>query len=321
MYNMSILSTFNTSNNINLLWEILLDELCINSNNKELTGNIKIVFDSNIKLFTAWVASENPKTNIMNLNKHFLSQVVLAVNRIFPHLNIEKNIKRITITSEESANPYKIEDIQASRKNDFEKELEKKRMELDEYMVPQKPQEMDFTYKEIDGKITTMSSLVEEKILQRNTEFENFNNIETATETDKWLLSKDTSVHSEKYNAVQITNDKQKSVSWDVKDTDTPINIFQKHKQHTADNVINQERTQYIEQKSVSLPLWSAALKLLTTSSIPPPSISTSLWRNLSLGCIALVWSTAECTLHQCEITLAVQSAMGPQRPNAAQQK
>ena len=254
MYNMSILSTFNTSNNINLLWEILLDELCINSNNKELTGNIKIVFDSNIKLFTAWVASENPKTNIMNLNKHFLSQVVLAVNRIFPHLNIEKNIKRITITSEESANPYKIEDIQASRKNDFEKELEKKRMELDEYMVPQKPQEMDFTYKEIDGKITTMSSLVEEKILQRNTEFENFNNIETATETDKWLLSKDTSVHSEKYNAVQITNDKQKSVSWDVKDTDTPINIFQKLKQHTTDNVINQERTQYIEQKSVSLP-------------------------------------------------------------------
>ena len=78
---MSNLSKFNNNQNINLLWDVLLDEICINTNNKSLVSNIKTVFESNIKLFTY-----NPNANIMNINKQFLSQVVLAVNRLFPNL-------------------------------------------------------------------------------------------------------------------------------------------------------------------------------------------------------------------------------------------
>ena len=103
---MSNLSKFNNIPNINLLWDVLLDELCINTSNKTLVTNIKTVFESNIKLFTARC---NPKTHIMELNKQFLSQVVFAVNRLFPNLNKqnqEQNIKKINITNEESSEPY-----------------------------------------------------------------------------------------------------------------------------------------------------------------------------------------------------------------------
>ena len=204
---MSNLSKFNNIPNINLLWDVLLDELCINTSNKTLVTNIKTVFESNIKLFTARC---NPKTHIMELNKQFLSQVVFAVNRLFPNLNKqnqEQNIKKINITNEESSEPYKIEDIQLSRQTEFEKGVERKRMELENYMTPQKPKELDFSYGDLDGKITEMDSLISEKMVQRNLDIEqlyNSSNIDPET----WLKPKETSVKTEKINRLQnkLTN-------------------------------------------------------------------------------------------------------------------
>ena len=250
---MSNLSKFNNIPNINLLWDVLLDELCINTSNKTLVTNIKTVFESNIKLFTARC---NPKTHIMELNKQFLSQVVFAVNRLFPNLNKqnqEQNIKKINITNEESSEPYKIEDIHLSRQTEFEKGVERKRMELENYMTPQKPKELDFSYGDLDGKITEMDSLISEKMVQRNLDIEqlyNSSNIDPET----WLKPKETSVKTEKINRLQNkltntnTNDKdfKKKVSFadfssnnaisnnaisnnDINDPSL-INIFQKLK-------------------------------------------------------------------------------------------
>jgi hypothetical protein len=101
---MSNLSQFTNKQNMNLLWDVLLDELHINANNKSVMTNVRAVFEGNIKPFTS---KSNPKSPIMELNKQFLSQVVLAVNRLFPNFTFggeskqEQNIKRITITNEE----------------------------------------------------------------------------------------------------------------------------------------------------------------------------------------------------------------------------
>ena len=215
---MSNLSKFNNIPNINLLWDVLLDELCINTSNKTLVTNIKTVFESNIKLFTARC---NPKTHIMELNKQFLSQVVFAVNRLFPNLNKqnqEQNIKKINITNEESSEPYKIEDIQLSRQTEFEKGVERKRMELENYMTPQKPKELDFSYGDLDGKITEMDSLISEKMVQRNLDIEqlyNSSNIDPET----WLKPKETSVKTEKINRLQnkLTNTNTNTNDKDLK--------------------------------------------------------------------------------------------------------
>lgn len=246
---MSNLSKFNNIPNINLLWDVLLDELCINTSNKTLVTNIKSVFESNIKLFTARC---NPKTHIMELNKQFLSQVVFAVNRLFPNLNKqnqEQNIKKINITNEESSEPYKIEDIQLSRQTEFEKGVERKRMELENYMTPQKPKELDFSYGDLDGKITEMDSLISEKMVQRNLDIEQLYNNSSNIDPETWLKPKETSVKTEKINRLQNkltntnTNDKdlKKKVSFadfssnnaisnnDINDPSL-INIFQKLK-------------------------------------------------------------------------------------------
>jgi hypothetical protein len=282
---MSNLSQFTNKQNINLLWDVLLDELCINLNNKSLISNIRTVFESNIKPFTS---RSNPKTPIMELNKQFLSQVVLAVNRLLPNLtNLQKqeqNIKRITITNDEAAEPYKIEDIQSSRQSEFEKEVEIKRMELENYMTPQKPKELDFTYGNLDGKITAMDSLIAEKLAQRNLDIEQLHNgnYNQTIDPEKWLTSKETSVKNEKnvplsnqpinnrlkhinidgdnisLNQDLNNNKNQKKVSFsDFSDENSSVNIFQKlKKQQPLEEIINTdiEQKQYIEQKSQPLP-------------------------------------------------------------------
>lgn len=281
---------FTNKQNIQLLWEVLLDELQINNNNKSLVNNIRNVFESNIHPFTS---RTKPNASIIELNKQFLSQVVLAVNKLFPNFNEikqrqEQNIKRIQIATEEINEPYKIEDIQASRQTDFERELETKRMDLENYMTPQKPKEVDFSYGNLDGKITSMDSLIADKMNQRNLEVEQFNNSLHNTlgvNPEQWLKSKETSLNNEKnieqklvkndlvknspvnnrlkhinidennnisLNQIITGNKTNKSVSFE----DSNINIFQKLKRQPIEekNYTGFEQKQYVEQKSQPLP-------------------------------------------------------------------
>lgn len=134
---MSNLNNFTIKENLKMLWEILLDELNINSNNVKLISNIKTIFDSNINLF---LLRANKTAPIMTLNKQFLGQVVLAVNQLIPSLKQNQFVKKITITDEEIVEPYKIEDIHASRQNNFEMEVEKKNLNLKNfYHLPNLP--------------------------------------------------------------------------------------------------------------------------------------------------------------------------------------
>ena len=274
----SPVNQFKNKENLKILWDVLLGELNINISNKSIISNIRTVFESNINPFTTRV---NPKSNIMELNKQFLSQVVLAVNRLFPNFTSfnevnqkqEQNIKRITISNEEVTEPYKIEDIHSSRQSEFEKELEIKRMEMENYMTPQKPKELDFSDKNSDGRIKAMDSLVADKMAQRNIEIEQFqnNNYNTTIDPDKWLTPKETSIKNEKTIiepkvieqkhiiknnqnsrlkhisidsnnnitlSIDETDQKIKKVSWDddSADKESTINIFNKLKKQPLQN-------------------------------------------------------------------------------------
>lgn len=263
---MNNFTQFMSKDNINLLWDVLLDELHVNPTNKSLISNVKIVFESNIKPFTARI---NPNANIMDLNKQFLSQVVLAVNKLFPK---DQNIKRITIMDEEVFEPYKIEDIHASRQSDFEREVEKKKIELENYMTPQKPMNVDFSDKYSDGKIVAMDSLIAEKMTQRNMEMEELHNSnynKTDINPQEWLSSKETRESQPNNNIYEKNNniDKQnvklkyitpdgnilnqkidKKVSW----SDDSINIFKKLKRVEPQD--DNKKQQYVEQVSTALP-------------------------------------------------------------------
>ena len=152
---------FINKQNAELLWDVILDEFKIDNNSSSnIRDNIKTIFDTNFNIF---VSKANPNLNIMVLNKQFLSQVVLAVNKVMPNL---KEIKRIKI--EETDMPYKIEDIHNSRKNEFDIELEKRVNDFEKYINPNKPLNVDFSDKIVETKIIEMDELIAQKMNERN---------------------------------------------------------------------------------------------------------------------------------------------------------
>ena len=272
---------FTNKENLNLLWNVLLDEFNINNSNTKLINNIKIVFESNINPF---ILKANPRSNIMELNKLFLSQVVLAVNKLLTSANVNNGFKRINISNEDILNePYKIEDIQASRQSDFDKNVEQKRMDLENYMTPQKPKEPNFSDNKSDSKITSMDSLIAEKMAERNLEIEQLHNsnFNTTINTDNWLTSQETSLKNNK-SFITKNNDSNNNITLSINETDQQsqhiakkvswnnniltdekeptINIFNKLKKQPINiepNIeieIERRTIQYAEQKSISLP-------------------------------------------------------------------
>ena len=193
----------------------------------------------------------------MDLNKEFLSQVVLAVNKLFPKQNV--NVKRITITDEDVGEPYKIEDIHASRQSDFDKELERKRIEMETYMTPPKPKELVFSDNMTIDKITSMETIIAEKITQRNMEISSHYDYTNSDikPSDQWLTPIETSIKNE-----NPTPDKSKKVSWNEPSMNMSMNIFNKLKQTQQPPTIDVK--QYSEQKSMPLPNGMATKEMTT---------------------------------------------------------
>jgi len=182
-----VLTKFINKQNLKLLWDVLLDELHIDPNNKPIVTNIRTVFESNIQPFTKNTsANMNGNTQLVSLNKQFLSQVLIAVNRLFPNLKQEQDFKRIQISSEE-VSPYKIEDIRDARQDNFEKQLHLKRADFENYINLNKPKELDFSEKIDDDKITEMDTLIAETVARRKFDIEQIQNTIVTEDPENWL--------------------------------------------------------------------------------------------------------------------------------------
>jgi hypothetical protein len=231
------IKNFLNSKNVSMLWEVLLDELNINPNSSTLVQNIKTVFDGNISLFTT---KANPNMGLMNLNKLFLNQVLIAVNQLFPNLKQDQQMKLINISDELIGEPYKVEDIHNARQTDFEKQVTDKRAEFENSINQKKPQPVDFSDKvEPELKIMEMEALIAETMAKRKFDIEQIQgtnanaNTNTVTNTKKPL-----SVQSKAEKTVSFND----NVTLHIDDyenennvePDVQHNIFNKLKKTTA---------------------------------------------------------------------------------------
>ena len=188
-----------------MLWEVLLDELNVNLDNKVIMTNVKTVFESNINLF---ISKANPSSGLMNLNKLFLSQIITAVNRLFPNLKQDQDqqqMKLINISDEiMNDEPYKVEDIHSARQTDFEKQVNQRRSDFDNLVNIKKPKELDFSDKTDNSKIMEMEALIAETVAKRKFDIDqiqtnlNTNTYTNTNNSEEWLTSNETSLRSDK---------------------------------------------------------------------------------------------------------------------------
>ena len=206
-------ANFVNKQNIKILWDVLLGELNMKNDNTSLVNNIRSVFESNISPFTARM---NPKSSLMDLNKLFLSQVVVAVNRLFPNLKQQQQMRKINISDEvleTSFNqklphsldfvPFYNENIAPTFKDTSGKTLAPPLQDPQGTM-----KKVDFTDKNSDEKITEMQLLIAETMAKRNFEVEQFeisNNSNLSSESETWLQSTNTSVKTDRQNALKET--------------------------------------------------------------------------------------------------------------------
>jgi len=202
------IKNFLNNKNVLMLWEVLLDELHINPNSSTVVQNIKTVFDGNISLFTT---RANPNAGLMNLNKLFLNQVLIAVNQLFPNLKQEQQMKLINISEEIIGEPYKVEDIHNARQTDFEKQVSDKRNEFESSINLKKPQPVDFSDKvEPEMKIMEMEALIAETMAKRKFDIEQIQGTNPNTNVNSNILKKSVSfddnvtLHVDDYESINI---------------------------------------------------------------------------------------------------------------------
>lgn len=245
---MNNIQQFKKKDNISILWIVLLDEIRVLGSETNILNSIKQIFDKNINLF---IGNANNSNTLIELNKQFLVQIISAINVLFPHLKERSNMKSITIYPDEvKSELYKIEDIQESRKKDFDINFEKRKSEFEHYMVGNRPQEVDFSDKNTDIEIKPIENLIAEKIAERNVELNTLKNSNIEIQNITPEMDK-------KSNISLSINDKVegvKHVSWNsntINETELiPRNIFDTLKIKKTDV----SERQYVEQESSVLP-------------------------------------------------------------------
>ena len=279
------LSKFANKDNIKLLWDVLLDELTVDVSNAKNMQNIRTIFDSNLNLF---VSRTNLNIPLIQLNKTFLGQMLVAVNSLFP----KENLKKIIITNEEVNEPYKIEDIQAERQTEFDLQLEKKRKELETYMTLKKPNTVDFSDKFEDGRITAMDELVAEKIASRNMDIEQISTLynSNTNANDTWLKSKETSVKMDKINPnininppspINIGNSKLKYLNFD-QNNNVSLNLntdktVKKVSWNNSDEIIKEESITNNTNNTNNTNIFSKLKKTKVEEELIPESIAKEI--------------------------------------------
>jgi hypothetical protein len=200
---------FITTENIEMIWEIVLDDIKPRLNSQEQFTNARGFFINQARLF--FEREKNVPQNLMEMNKKFISLIMNSFNsqpqqRQMPQQAPTKQL-------------FKAEDIQAERLSAFEKGLAEKKndfMNLMTVPVPEAPKFSDSSRDEPIGG--AMGELIARTLAQRNFDVETIHKTTNKEDVEKWLKPAETSVKVEKVqqkqqNASQL-EEKQKQYQY-----------------------------------------------------------------------------------------------------------
>ena len=244
---------FVSKQNTAMLYDILLRELKINENSVWIP-QIKQIFTNNINFF---LANANFNNSLLELNKLFLKQTTIAINKLIPDLK-----KKITILPDDINFPHKIEDIKNIRKDLFNEELNFKKMEFDSAMNVEKPNIINFSDDYTTEKIINMEQLLSDKINERERdsqiEFSTTlpNTVENGIPNNLIKLNFERMIQTEEDDINDINDINDKNINDKNIINENIINENKKKKVNfNLDEIIPEIKTTiYQEQKSIELP-------------------------------------------------------------------
>ena len=211
---------FITSENIEMIWEIILDDIKDRIKTQEQQSNARGFFINQARIF--FEREKSTQQGLMQMNKQFISQIMKSFNGQGQNPNQNQNQNP---NQKQSKPIFKAEDIQAERLNAFERGLEEKKNDFLNAMTIPKPDAPNFSDNTLDAPIGgAMEELIARTLAQRNFEIEVLNKSSNKDDVEKWLKPTETSVKTEKIQQKQ-QNDAQmdeKQKQYQYKNNPTP---------------------------------------------------------------------------------------------------
>jgi len=198
--------------NLNVLWEIIVDEY-IRDKPSDFCLHILKTFKENVLPF--YENERKNKCNLIDMNKKYIVMIIHYIknnlhsvpnhnsisntNNIPNQKNIPKGQNKEFITNEE---------IQNNRQNVFERDLSQRQEEFTNSMNIPKPPVPNFSIKIEDEPIVEIEKTIKEMIAQRNYDIDiiNKNNENKNISPETWLKPTETSIKSDKVNPNINTN-------------------------------------------------------------------------------------------------------------------
>jgi hypothetical protein len=255
------INKFLTKENVELLWDVLIDEPIIKKmcNSPEKNNELINIFESNLKGF--FLSEKNNYNSLIELNKKY---ILLIINYL---TNLQKNtsttsmpkmtretlardtqqFKKIKIHEDIIQQPITYEDIHNERITQFEKNLNKKQEEFSNAMKIPLPPLPDFSDK-VDEPLNEIELEIKKIQEQRNYDIEIINKNNIIADT-KWLESQETSIKTERLNFEIPSN---KHISW------SDNNKFYEPDQYKLNNQTS-DTSGYIEQIHQEQDIYSEA--------------------------------------------------------------
>ena len=202
-------SSFNTTDNIKMIWDVISDEDIFTFLTPDIQGKIYNLFLNNIQGF---FEVERKKTNLLvELNKKYIVLVLNHIKKTYPY---QPNKIKIFNEKPQTKELITFEEIQNDRKSQFEKDFNRRQEEFDDSMTLKAPSPPDFSDKESDKPIKEMDKILKEMQTQRNYEVNEINRTyNKSNHVDNWLKPQETSLKIEKFenNTVQIEQPQSQS--------------------------------------------------------------------------------------------------------------
>ena len=186
---------FIQKDNVIMLWEVISDEDIFKFLSRDLQVKIYQLFSNNIQGF---FESELLKTtSLVDMNKKYILLILNHIKKTYPN-----QPSKIKIYSEPVKESITYEEIHNERKSQFEKDLNKRQEEFQDFMTVKAPPVPEFSDKDRDKPIKEMDKILKEMQAQRNYEIDQINrnlNSANTTQIDNWLKPQETSLKSEKF--------------------------------------------------------------------------------------------------------------------------
>ena len=179
---------FLTKGNVDLLWEVIIDDDLFKNKPKELINQIGSIFTQNLRGFNE--AEKNNSNTLMSMNKRFIGLI----------LNHSRSIINESQSSQKEKGKQLItsSDLQSERMSQFEKDLSQKQSEFTNAMSLPVPPVPKFSDNNLDEPIGEMELAIKKALEQRNYDIEQVSKNLNKSNADSWLKPQETSLKSEK---------------------------------------------------------------------------------------------------------------------------